>query len=325
MILAEKIVKLRKQVNWSQEELAEKVGVSRQSVSKWESTNSIPDLNKIIMLSDIFGVSTDYLLKDDIETSDPSNPKDETTVSQISQEQALKYVESKINTAQLISKGVFLCICSVIPLFILLAMAESDKFNVARDVASAIGVVSILILVAVAVSFFVRANQYRHDIALIEEDVFDLAYGVHGIFEEKELQYRKTYNLQLTLGIALLIFSSVPTILVNILLDNGTLTLFVLALMMLTIAIGVFVLIRVSAKHDAYHNILKEFDEDTEKGRRNTYEKKLAAFYWPLLTAFYLGWSFLTMDWAITWIVWPVGAILFEALIGLMVMPDKKS
>jgi transcriptional regulator with XRE-family HTH domain len=44
MILAEKIIRLRKQVGWSQEELAEKMDVSRQSVSKWVSTNSIPDL-----------------------------------------------------------------------------------------------------------------------------------------------------------------------------------------------------------------------------------------------------------------------------------------
>ena len=66
MILAEKIAKLRKQNSWSQEELAEKLGISRQSVSKWESGASIPDLDKIVRMSGIFGVSTDYLLKDEM-------------------------------------------------------------------------------------------------------------------------------------------------------------------------------------------------------------------------------------------------------------------
>lgn len=47
----------------SQEELAEKIGVSRQAVSKWESEQSMPDLDKVILLSDFFGVTTDYLLK----------------------------------------------------------------------------------------------------------------------------------------------------------------------------------------------------------------------------------------------------------------------
>ena len=67
MILAEKIMEMRKKNGWSQEELAYQLGVSRQSVSKWESGASIPDLERILKLSEIFGVSTDYLLKEEIE------------------------------------------------------------------------------------------------------------------------------------------------------------------------------------------------------------------------------------------------------------------
>ena len=59
MILAEKISEERKKNGWSQEELAEKLSVSRQSVSKWESGQSVPDLNRILELGRIFGVTTD--------------------------------------------------------------------------------------------------------------------------------------------------------------------------------------------------------------------------------------------------------------------------
>ena len=65
MILAEKIMQLRKEQGWSQEELAVRLGVSRQSVSKWESMASMPDMDKILKKSELFGVSTDYLLKDE--------------------------------------------------------------------------------------------------------------------------------------------------------------------------------------------------------------------------------------------------------------------
>ena len=75
MILADKILELRRSNNLSQEELAEKLDVSRQSISKWESGTSIPDLNKIIKLSEIFGVSTDYLIKDDDESAAPTVDK----------------------------------------------------------------------------------------------------------------------------------------------------------------------------------------------------------------------------------------------------------
>lgn len=63
MNLADRIQYLRKQKGISQEELAEKMLISRQAVSKWESGQSAPDLEKIVMLSDYFKVTTDYLLK----------------------------------------------------------------------------------------------------------------------------------------------------------------------------------------------------------------------------------------------------------------------
>ena len=67
MLLSEKIMSLRKCNGWSQEELAQQLGVSRQSVSKWESMASMPDIQKIMSMSELFGVSTDYLLKDELE------------------------------------------------------------------------------------------------------------------------------------------------------------------------------------------------------------------------------------------------------------------
>ena len=72
MTLAEKITLLRRQRGWSQEDLAERMGVSRQSVSKWESAQSIPDINRILELSRIFEVSTDYLLKNEANLSTES-------------------------------------------------------------------------------------------------------------------------------------------------------------------------------------------------------------------------------------------------------------
>ena len=67
MILSEKIAEERKKNGWSQEELAEKLDVSRQAVSKWESAQSTPDLQKLLRMEAVIGVSTDYLLKDEMD------------------------------------------------------------------------------------------------------------------------------------------------------------------------------------------------------------------------------------------------------------------
>lgn len=63
MDISEKLLKLRKAKNLTQEELAEKLDVSRQSVSKWETGQCVPDADKLSALSDIFGVSVDFLLR----------------------------------------------------------------------------------------------------------------------------------------------------------------------------------------------------------------------------------------------------------------------
>ena len=63
MMIGEKIQTLRKQYNLPQEQLADRLSVSRQAISKWEQGDCLPDIDNIIKLSDIFNVTTDYLLK----------------------------------------------------------------------------------------------------------------------------------------------------------------------------------------------------------------------------------------------------------------------
>ncbi|MEW6989563.1 helix-turn-helix domain-containing protein [Colwelliaceae bacterium 6441] len=325
MILADKIITLRKQLSWSQEDLAEKMNVSRQSVSKWESANSIPDLNKVIKLAEIFDVSTDYLLKDDIEAYDTINEGKEPGIIQMSLEQAKQYVDNKIKTSALITKGVMFCVCSVVPLFFLLAMAENHRLNLTSSTAAAIGVASILVMVAVGVSFFIRTNQYKSEIELIENEKFELAYGVHSIFKEKLQKFRPSYNLRLSLGIFMFIISFVPLMFVSLFYSGSEIILLMLIVLLLMIAIGIYIVAPVSTQYDAYNHILKDHTIETEKSRRTKRVEKLAAFYWPLLTAIFLGWSLWTMDWAVTWIIWPVGAVLFGALVGLMELLNKEA
>jgi len=324
MILAEKIVRLRKQVGWSQEELAEKMNISRQSVSKWESTNSIPDLNKIIMLAEIFDVSTDFLLKDENEAFDSSDESKEPGIIQISLEQAVKYIENKMEVSALVTKGVMLCVCSVVPLFFFLAMAETNRLNLTGDIAAAIGIVSILVMVSIGISFFIRTNQYESDISVIDNEAFELAYGVHSVFKEKLKKFRPTYNLRLSFGIFMFIISFVPLMFVSMFFGGSDIVLMMLIVLFLMIAAGIYIVAPVSAKFDAYNNILKDSCLETAKSKRTKRVEKLAAFYWPLLTAIFLGWSLWTMDWGVTWIVWPVGAVLFAALVGLMELLDKE-
>ena len=323
MILADKIIKLRKQLGWSQEELAEKMNVSRQSVSKWESTNSIPDLNKIIVMADIFGVSTDFLLKDNIELEEPQKEDSDPGVHQINLEQALSYVDSKLKVAELISKGVMFCLCSVVPFLFLLMLTAANKFPFSSDVAVAGGIMMIMVMVVFGVSFFVKINQYDEELAPLDNQRFELAYGVHGVIKDKMKKFIGAYNQRLMISVTLFIFSSIPLILTAILSNSAVLIYLMLIVLFIMIATGIYILMPVSTKQDAFTYLLKEGDLSAGKSRTTILAEKLAVVYWPLVIALYLGWSLWTMDWGVTWIVFPVAGISFIGLVGIVSFFDK--
>ena len=78
MKLQEKILYCRKRSGMSQEELAEKVGVSRQAVSKWELGDAVPELDKLVALARVFGVTTDWLLSEEEPAPEPETPPRQT-------------------------------------------------------------------------------------------------------------------------------------------------------------------------------------------------------------------------------------------------------
>lgn len=113
MILADKIITLRKKAGWSQEELASQLGVTRQSVSKWEGAQSVPDLDKVVQMSRLFGVSTDYLLKDELEEEEfVESEADEAPLRRVTMEQAARCLALRKACAPKIALAVAMCIVS---------------------------------------------------------------------------------------------------------------------------------------------------------------------------------------------------------------------
>ena len=149
MIFAEKLVQLRKKAGWSQEELAAQMNVSRQSVSKWEGAQSVPDLDKMIRLSELFGVSTDYLLKDEIEQAEHINSSnDMPSLKRVSMEEANAFLSVQSRTAKTIAYAAFLCILSPIALLILGAIRESTSGGLSEAIEGGMGMICLIIFVS---------------------------------------------------------------------------------------------------------------------------------------------------------------------------------
>ncbi len=141
MILADKIIDLRKKNGWSQEELAEKLGVSRQAVSKWESAQAIPDLGRVLAMADLFSVTTDYLLRDENEAPTPAAVEDgasESSVRRVSMEEASAFLALCRKQAPTRALAVSLCVLSPIPLLMILSRTgEGPAALVMQNIARA--------------------------------------------------------------------------------------------------------------------------------------------------------------------------------------------
>lgn len=309
MILADKIVRLRKKNGWSQEELAEKMNVSRQAVSKWEAAQTTPDLEKILQIGSLFGVTTDYLLKDEIEDEEFTEDMDEASVRKVTLAEANEYIEQRKDASVKIAVATYLCILSVIPLLLLSALSVLTSFPISENVAAGIGVVSIFPIVAIAVLMFVRVGFRNAPYEFLEKEVFETEYGVTGLARDRKKAYRSTYVKYNCIGVCTCVLSPVP-LLCGAFTENELLIMILLCVTILIVGIGVMFFIVAGVRWASMQKLLKEGDFSDKGKRKNKISEAVGTVYWLLATAIYLCWSFITNDWHITWVVWPVAGVL---------------
>lgn len=317
MILGEKIAQLRRKNGWSQEELADKMEVSRQAVSKWESNQTTPDLERILRLSSLFGVTIDYLLKDDAAPEIPrAEAEEDPQISLISLADAADYLTLRERASVQIASGTFLCILAFMPLLLLGAAAE--QFQLSEALAALIGLASLFLLAAIAVVIFMRCGFHSAPYRFIELGEFRAENDVNDMVRARKMQFRSTYLRGNLIGVCLCILS--PLALFSGILSESDFTqVLLLCVTLLLAGMGVVSFILVGVRWASMERLLREgdFTARTQSGtrmRRERLDEQLSYAYWLLATTIYLAWSFFTHDWGRTWIVWPVAGVLFGAI-----------
>lgn len=320
---------MRKKNGWSQEELANQLGVSRQAVSKWESASSIPDLDKIVKMSIIFGVSTDYLLKDSLEERRDTEEilecntaelgmDDEKGIRMISMETANVYLDLLRNISSRIALGVSLCILSPIMLIGLTGVSDKKEGMIlSAEAAVGIGMTILLLMVAVAVAVFIIYGRKIEIYDFLEKEPIELAYGVKGLVEKEKLGYEAVHSRKLVLGIVLCILSAVPIMVLAVSDKNEMLTILGVNLCLILVSIGVYLLVSTGIVYGGFQKLLEEGDYTRSQKIENKRNDVISKIYWCSATAIYLGWSFITMEWEKTWIVWPIAGVFYGAVVGI--------
>ena len=332
MILADKIINLRKKNGWSQEELAEKLGVTRQSISKYEGAQSIPDLDKILKLSEIFGVTTDYLIKDELEEEEyaPSQmheneSESDRSVHKVTMEMANEYLQIIDWSAEKTAFATMLCILSPIVLLMLGAMSEMPNYHISENAAAGIGICVLIVLIAIAVTIFILCGMKTKKYEYMEKEDIETAYGVSGMVKEKRDAYHSPYVTQLVIGITCCICSVIPLFGTLAVSESDFYMVSAVCMLLTLVAIGTYFIVRSAAKMNAMNQLLEEEDYTRQKKHENKKMSGPVTVYWLIATAIYLAWSFTTNDWDRTWIIWPVVGVLFPAFYAIVSGIRKKS
>ncbi len=327
MIFADKLMQLRKKSGWSQEELAEQMGITRQSVSKWESAQSIPDLEKIIRLSELFGVSLDYLLKDELEEEENLMLSEEAVpIKRVSMEEANKFLSVKAATAKAIANAVFLCIISPVCLLLLGAMSENEKFGLSSNAAGGIGMVVLLAIVAAAVSIFISNGSKTAPFSYLDTEDFETEYGVSGMVTERRDKYKDIHTRYNIIGASLCIAALIPFFM-SIIFDENNVLLLVATLSagFLIAGIGVNFFVRTGIVWGSFEKLLQEGDYTKSKKKRRPMASVVATVYWMAATAIFLAYSLATDNWEYSWIVWVVAGVLYPAVLAIVnLLPVKE-
>lgn len=329
MILADKIIYERKKNGWSQEELADKLGVTRQAVSKWEGAQTTPDLDRMLKMSRLFGVTVDYLMKDEIEAeeylSQAQIEEGDFQVRKVSMEEAHQFLMLKKETTPKIALGVALCILSPICLILLSAYAEAEVISLSEEVAVGIGILVLLGTVAMACIIFISCGLKLNPYEFLEKEIIETEYGVTGMVKEKKQQYAETYTRFTILGTVLCI-AAVMLLLAGVFFDgNDTTVILCVCGMLAIIAIAVDLFVIAGTTQESFNQLLQEGEYSIKEKKKSPLVGAVSTIYWLAITAIFLILIFFNgKEYRNAGLIWPVAGVIYPAVLTLVKMKDKQ-
>ncbi len=315
----EKLTKLRKEKGMTQEDLAFEVGVSRQSISKWELGEVEPDLSNLKAICKLFNVSLDYLVGEEEYSTTESATAESNPIRRVGLEETKEFLSLTRKNAPWIALGVLLCILSPVALIVLGGMSEVALFSISENVAAGIGIILLLALVATAVAIFIlrdgKVAKYRY----FEKELFQADKEVFAYASAQKECYRKRYLRNNVIGVCLCILSIVP-LFIGIMIDesNAFLLVCLLSTMFPIAGGGVFLFVLGGVIWGGFEKVLQTEEYSPRNKKKSPFVSAISTAYWLIVTALFLGVSFFTAKWQYTWLIWAIAGILYPALLLLL-------
>ena len=294
MSFGENLQNLRRKENMTQDELAEKLQVSRQAVSKWESGSGYPETEKIITICEIFDCSMDELVKGKISLDEKDN-------YDLIMSKSAKQVAIAV-TLILLGVSIFLTIIVLSP--------DVEQYSL-------IGICVILLGVAFAVPLFIingsKIEEFKKKNPIL-----------NNVYTENELEVGKTKYTKFTaIGISIILIGVMIMMLLLGLKIGSEESPLPVAILMYFITIGTSIIVYASNMKEKF-DILKYNKENTlEYKEVKNKVGKICGIIMLITTIIFLIWGFTLNMWEINWMVYPIGGILC-GIISIIFEKDLK-
>lgn len=273
MKFSENLVKLRKEQGWSQEQLAERLEVTRQTIYKWESGQSYPEMDRLMLLSELFHCTIDDLIKVGINTDTLQKKKE--------------YDAFYNKYAKVIAIGVGLILFGVSMMFLL--------FGLFGEVSYLFPVMALLLCVLIAVAIFIYYGTQE------EEFKKTIPADANYYDANEKRAFSKKMGLAMTIAVSLIFVGIILFVsLVEFAFDNP---FYPLTLLMLLISIAVCIMV--------YYGMLSDkLKMEPKPKKQSAIVEKLNSIIMMVATVVFLLLGFLQGAWHPAWVAFPIGGIL---------------
>lgn len=288
MKFEENLRELRKQRGMSQEELAEQLNISRQSVSKWENGSAYPELDKLMQLCELFQCKIDDLLYGEVK------------------EQGLLHKDVYDKHENQMSKMMTLGVMLI--LFGAASYCYMEAIFIGRDeyMADMIFMFFVMIAVMIFVYYGISHSHFQKKYQQIPQNIYD---------EYEKDRIHKHFQIGMVIGVGLILFGVFAYLMLEEILEEPFANGFFMTL--ITIAVGIFV----------YCGMQKSKIEKTELSKQIMNESDQRIGKWcgcimMITFAMYLLWSFVWNAWSISWVLFPLGGIMC-GIVSILLSKDQ--
>ena len=239
--------------------------------------------------------------------------ENKTDIYMVTYEEAKDYIEDSRATSPKTALGVLLCIISPVMLLFLIGLRELNFLNVKEELLVAAGLVVLICLVATGVSYFIRFSSKLEKYDHLKSILFELDYESEQMVRKIQKQDEQSYKSAVSISVVCYILSALPVIVTPLVSQVEGLSVISVVVTLIIVALSTYNIISKSGSYEACKVLLQQGDYSVKNKSNKTFQT-VSKVYWFVIVAIYLGYSFITNNWAMSWIIWPVSGVLFGAV-----------